>query len=436
MTSGVLAHAFPPNQISTIDKFHEGDVHFLDTWPWTPYGTTGAGAKLSLLAVAIHEIGHSLGLTHSDNANDIMFKSYQNLSNLSNNDVIRIINLYGAKTSSSLNPPVLISPSNNSTLNSGNITFSWQGVGGASQYRIQISSNINAWTAGNGFASGLLVDLNTIGTTYSWSNAQNNTTYYWSVKSISGTNNSNYSQPFQFSYTGNTGGNAIIFISPTLIDFGNLAVGSTASESFTIQNNGTSNLNVSSVSSSNTAFICNFTGTITSGSSVQATVTFSPSLAGNLSSTLTINSNASSGSNTVQCSGSGVSGGGTPTVMPVLGTYGNCAPTGNNPNCPAFGEGIINARVVSINTVTKQIIFEIKKCNTTAFNAGGTFSINSGSLCGGGVMGSTTFSAGQLASQIAITENFMTGTKVYYPYIIQGTQNNILYNTPSIVVTY
>uniref|UniRef100_A0A3Q4HIF8 Collagenase 3 n=1 Tax=Neolamprologus brichardi TaxID=32507 RepID=A0A3Q4HIF8_NEOBR len=85
---GVLAHAFMPGMGMG------GDVHFDEDETWTA-GTQG----YSLLSVAAHELGHSLGLTHSRDPSAIMYPNYRHQSNakysLSNDDVMGIQTLYG-----------------------------------------------------------------------------------------------------------------------------------------------------------------------------------------------------------------------------------------------------------------------------------------------------------------------------------------------------
>lgn len=78
---GVLAHAFYPNS--------GGDIHFDDDETWTVD---------SLLPIAVHEIGHSLGLNHSDVPGSIMTSSTSNLNSnavLSRDDVDGIRAIYG-----------------------------------------------------------------------------------------------------------------------------------------------------------------------------------------------------------------------------------------------------------------------------------------------------------------------------------------------------
>uniref|UniRef100_A0A3B5R6K1 Collagenase 3 n=1 Tax=Xiphophorus maculatus TaxID=8083 RepID=A0A3B5R6K1_XIPMA len=83
---GVLAHAFQPGEGMG------GDVHFDEDETWT------TGGQGFLFAVAAHELGHSLGLTHSRDPSAVMFPSYRHRSNkqytLSTDDVLGIQMLY------------------------------------------------------------------------------------------------------------------------------------------------------------------------------------------------------------------------------------------------------------------------------------------------------------------------------------------------------
>ncbi len=84
----ILAHAFPPEK---------GDVHFDEDESWvTGLGTVPAGSK-NLLQIAIHEVGHSLGLKHSTVANSIMHPQVSSGTavELHTDDVSGIQSLYG-----------------------------------------------------------------------------------------------------------------------------------------------------------------------------------------------------------------------------------------------------------------------------------------------------------------------------------------------------
>ncbi|ESN93570.1 hypothetical protein HELRODRAFT_194076 [Helobdella robusta] len=89
-----LAHAFFPGD----DR--GGDVHFDDDEHWTIDGGNGT----DLLVVAVHEIGHSLGIGHSGMEEAIMFPWYSGYDGnlkLNDDDVMAIQELYGAKSDGS-----------------------------------------------------------------------------------------------------------------------------------------------------------------------------------------------------------------------------------------------------------------------------------------------------------------------------------------------
>lgn len=240
--------------------------------------------------------------------------------------------------------------------------------------------------------------------------------------SVSGTGTTQTSQTRIISLTGN-------------LSFGNVAVGQTSSKTLTISNTGNSPLIVSSISTPQ-GFSGSYNGTIQAGNSANVTITFSPSNVQSYSGNITVNSDATSGTNTINTSGNGVSSG--PTSVPAIGTYSTCVAVGSF-NCPpSFGLGTIRARIVSINTSTNQIVVEVKKCNGTAFNAGGNINVVN-LLCGGSgavSYGFASFSAGVSTIQLTITDNNMVGSKAYVPFIVQGASLNIYYSAPTLVVNY
>jgi hypothetical protein len=88
--------------------------------------------------------------------------------------------------------------------------------------------------------------------------------------------------------------------------FGNVLVGSSAQRTVTISNTGNSTLTVSSINYP-TAFSGNWSGgTIGVGSSRDVLVTFSPAAVANYGGTITVTSDKTSGTNTISCSGTGV----------------------------------------------------------------------------------------------------------------------------------
>ena len=76
-----------------------GDIHFDDAEQWT---TTAANSNSKvLLPVAVHEIGHSLGLHHSSASGSMMNQFYSALNSnvaLADDDIDGIQALYGMFT--------------------------------------------------------------------------------------------------------------------------------------------------------------------------------------------------------------------------------------------------------------------------------------------------------------------------------------------------
>ncbi|MBI2686269.1 MAG: matrixin family metalloprotease [Acidobacteria bacterium] len=126
----VLAHTFypaPPNPEPIA-----GDLHFDDEENWN------VGADVDLFSVALHELGHALGLGHSDVPNAVMYPYYRRATALTPEDIGAIRLLYGAMPDESVPAPLALSittPSSGSTTSAAttSITGTVTGANGTPQ---------------------------------------------------------------------------------------------------------------------------------------------------------------------------------------------------------------------------------------------------------------------------------------------------------------
>jgi hypothetical protein len=78
---GTLAHAYPPS------GHLAGDIHFDAAENWN--------IDYDLFSVALHEIGHSLGLAHSNFYSSVMYANYRQNTQLHWDDRKGVTALYG-----------------------------------------------------------------------------------------------------------------------------------------------------------------------------------------------------------------------------------------------------------------------------------------------------------------------------------------------------
>lgn len=140
----VLAHTFypaPPNPEPIA-----GDMHLDEAEAWR------MGANTDLFSVALHELGHALGLGHADDPNAVMYPYYRMASALAETDKAAIRTLYAAQDGTPTDPPppaaltlTVNTPPFSTTASTLNLTGS--ATGGSGTISVTWSANGTVGTA-------------------------------------------------------------------------------------------------------------------------------------------------------------------------------------------------------------------------------------------------------------------------------------------------
>ena len=153
--NGILAHAFNPDPNNAAGL--AGDVHFDDDENWTvAERPVPSGQPIDLVTVAAHEIGHALGLGHS-NVNCALMNAFYNGSHryLAQDDIDGIRSIYGTR------PAILTNgtaPCSGGTYFFRNVPFGSTVNWNSSNYSIAtvVNSNNQGIVSRNGSANGIV----------------------------------------------------------------------------------------------------------------------------------------------------------------------------------------------------------------------------------------------------------------------------------------
>ena len=290
---------------------------------------------------------------------------------------------FNLSTSGTLQPqPPTITTS--SPLPSGTVGTAYAGTlaatGGTQPYTWSVVSN--GLPAGLGLvaATGAITGTPTVATT---------TNFTVQVQGADG-----LSSMKSFTLTINPAASRIIVLSGNLA-FGNVSTGATATATLTIANSGNSVLTVTSISYP-AGFSGAFSGAIAAGGSTNVTVTFAPTALTSYGGTITVNSDATSGTSTIGASGTGVllptriislSGtlsfgnvttGATATARLTIANAGNTNLTVASISYPSGFSGAFSGAVAAGGVTNLTVTF----APTALTSYGGTITVNSDATSG------------------------------------------------------
>jgi len=249
-------------------------------------GTIAAGASHSVMVTFAPTAATSYGGMITVNSDATSSTGTISASGTGTAAATRVISLSGTTTFGS----VAVGSSAQNTLtinNTGNATLTVSGI----TYPSGFSGNWSGPIAAGGSQNVTVTFTPTAATSYSGNLTVNcDSTSGTNTKAVSGTGTA-------------VTATRVISLSGNLA-FGSVAVGSSLESSFTIYNTGNSTMTVSGITYP-TGFSGSWSGTIAAGGSQVVTVTFTPTSATSYSGNLTVNSDATSGGNTLAVSGTG-----------------------------------------------------------------------------------------------------------------------------------
>jgi hypothetical protein len=223
-----------------------------------------------------------------------------------------------------------------------------------------------------------------------------------------------------------------ISVTPTSVSFGTVSVGTTASQSMVVANNGTADLTFSQVSTVGTAFsLANLTNAtiVPAGQSATFTASFKPAAAGNATGSISIVSNAAETPMTISLTGVGET---TTQGTPFISV---------SPSSANFGSVIVgntDSQVLTVsNTGTANLTVSSLTTSGSGFSASGlaipftltpgqnaSFTAAFGPVATGSQSGSISIASNAASSPLVVTLN---GTGIAATYQLSASSTNLTF---------
>ncbi len=244
-----------------------------------------------------------------------------------------------------------LSPAAGSTITNAHPVFSWSDGGFWSRVQLNIVPSEGPhryiWDSGELASSPL---------TYNGPELQSGTNYCLHFRLLDGwENSSDIEVPFLYQVAVPT---KIIGLSGNL-SFGSVVTGQPSTATLTITNSGNTTLTVTNITYP-TCFSGAWSGTVAAGKATNVTVTFAPVAVTNYSGTVTVNSDKTSGTNTISVLGTGTDDG-DGNGLPDWWELQHFGGTGVNPNavCSNRVNTVIQAYVAGLNPTNSSARFGI-----------------------------------------------------------------------------